>query len=193
MENYKQNFLDLYAENEELVRMAIKEKKDLILNKFVTLISFSYREVDNKKIYDELYALMDSAFIFSYDEKEQFVYKKFLSIDKIKPLSHLFYVELDFRKMDHNMYCDLLANFYPCLSIEDINSIEDSFLHDLATLMLGDNGEYVLILDESKSFKGRVYLPYICKLIGYKDYLNKDEIDMIMDIRDHLNINIEWR
>ena len=193
MDKYLKNFFDLYSNDDEVVQKAIFAKKSWILSIFVTPITFSYIEKDNKKIYEELYSLMDQAFLFSFDKEKKYVYKKWLDEVNLKPLHHAFYAELDFNRLDHDTYCELFANFYPCLNKEDIKSIKDPFLYKLASLMNGKENEYVLLLDYAKSFKGKVYLPYVSKLIAYKDYLNEEEIDMIIDIKEHLNIDVDWR
>ena len=193
MQKSLQNFIDLFSNNDSIVRNALKEKQKWILKTFFTFIDFSSVEKNGKKEYPSIYALMDQALHFELDQKNGFAYRIFTLKENIKLKEHSFYVGYDFTKMNHAMYCDFFANFYPCIGKEDAGYFVEEPLKALANRMIGDKKEYVLILPAEKTFDGNVFFPFSCQIIAKKSFLTEEEIQTICLLAEKLTIEIEWR
>lgn len=192
MYNLVENFLHLFSEDQKTCENALLEKSTWILNSYFALFTLPIVVNDPAIDYQEFYALMDQALVFKESKDHQYVYYKFYSLSK-RINEHQFGVLFDLAKLkeNHKEYLALFANFFPCLTKEEIASIKDPFLHDFAMMMEGKEGEFVLILDKNQTFENKYYMPYMkLILINNKDSLTKEESSIIEDINDKLKVEI---
>lgn len=212
MNKYLENFYNLYSLDDQVCYKAILEKKDWIFRRLFIPVSFTKIVEDGKDLYPELYALMDSSFLFKemYYNRELFEgvdYQKVLGIinkfnEQFRYL-HLyenlnfedkdtFFVEINPFKIDDKVYKDLVSNFYPCF--DSINELELKYdeedMLDLLKLAMFNKEGFVLILSNEALLNNRYYLPVIEK-IHYKSNIGKDKIEAIKEIASSIEVECE--
>jgi hypothetical protein len=213
MNKYLKNFYDLYSEDDQVCYRAILEKKDWLFRKLYIPVSFDKVVEDGKDLYKELYALMDSSFIFKsmYYNKEVFLdthYEDCLQIinafnNQFRYLhlyeeldftlgKDIFFVEIDPFKMDDKVYKDLVSNFYPCFnSPTDLElKYDKNQMIELLKLPMINNHGYVLILAKDVLLNDRYYLPIIKKL-HYSKRIGRDKIEAIEEIANSLQVEVK--
>ena len=213
MNKFLKNFYDLYSEDNQICYKAILEKKDWLFQTLYIPIHFKETIEEEKSLYLELYGLLDTSFEFS---KLEYSKEIFASLDLEKVLKIIskfnekfrflklinklptnfeedtFYVEVNMHKMDDKVYKELVANFYPCLTREELELTydENSDLELLKLPMVGDINEWVLILSNEALLNNRYYLP-LCEMIYYNKNLTKDQKDTILDISEKIEVGVE--
>lgn len=210
MNKYLQNFYNLYSEDDQTCYRAILEKKDWLFRKLYIPVSFDKVVEDGKDLYKELYALMDSSFMFKqmYYKKDVFLDTPYeVCLQMIKTFNEsfrylhlyeeldftlgkdIFFVEIEPSRMDDKVYKDLVSNFYPCFSSPselELEYTKDSMLELLKLPMINLKG-FVLILSKEALLEDRYYLPIISK-IHYSKHIGKDKIEAIEEIASSLEI-----
>lgn len=208
---YLKNFYDLYSLDNATCYQAILQKKDWIFRKLYIPVTFKKVVEDGKDLYPELYALMDSSFIFkklsyrketfldnSYDTclnliskfNEQFAFLYLYEELDFNLDEDVFFVEINPNKMDEKTYKELVTNFYPCFCSP--NDLELRYQNELLELlklpMVNDKG-FVLILAKENLLNDRYYLPIIEK-IHYSKKMSKDKIEALHEISNSLQVEL---
>lgn len=198
MNYYLQNFIDLFSEDDSVVYKALQAKKDWMFRKLYLKVKFT--KVENKKIpYPELFAAMDQTIHFDKLPGESEVIKKFNESFRYKVLTEnldleksSFLIELNLYAMDEKAYKDLVANFYPCMPIEELEITNDGSVLNLLKLpMIGKNGDWVLIISKDQLLNDNYYLPCFKKVILNKKLLNEQEQLTVEEICSNLKIEME--
>ena len=133
MNPYLQNYIHLFSEDQATVIKAVKEKKDWILRPLFLPLDFTQKEDENgKKHFYHLEALLDDVICFSSLKSDlqviqNFRFVKFQTDLMVHSSSFPYaFIQYDFRKIDQKGYQELLANYYPCLSLEELEIKEDA-------------------------------------------------------------------
>lgn len=214
MANFLDNFKRLYSLDRQICYKAVLEKKDWMFRKLYIPITFICEEdKDNKKIYPELYALLDSSFYF---KNLGYSSELFKNIDFLKAMEIInefnkdyaylnllekldyefdkdcFYCEINTYKMEDKVYKELFANFYPTTSnVDDLElHYEKDDLMELIKLPMYQKEGFVLILHKSNLLNNRYYLPIISSLHYSKSRLNEEKIKTIKEIGKKLDVEV---
>jgi hypothetical protein len=198
MNYYLQNFVDLFSEDDSVVYQALQAKKDWMFRKLYLKVKFSKSE-DAKIPYPEIFATMDHAIHFDKLPGESEVIKKFNESYRYKTLTEnieleksSFLIELNLYSMDDKAYRDLVANFYPCMSIDELEIVNDGNVMNLLKLpMIGKKGEWVLVISKDQLLNDNYYLPCFKKIIYGKNCLKEQEMLTVEEICSNLKINME--
>lgn len=207
MNKLLKNFYDLYSNDDSVCYKALLEKKDWMFRKLFVPISFDKVVEDGKDLYPELYGVLDSSFVFKklkYD-KDIFSnldfakcmelitafnnsYRYLNLVEKFTSSQDFFYVELETNKMDEKAYRELVANFYPRLTREELElKYNDNLIELLKLAMVGEDG-YCLILGNDTLINDRYYLPIIKKL-HYSKKMNQNQIEAVKEIAQSLGVD----
>lgn len=211
MNYFLANLYKLYSPDDSVSYQAILEKKNWMFQKLYVPISFKAKIINQKDIYEELYALIDQAFVFkslnyqknkfgNFDSKKikkmidvfnqnySYLYlTNMLDFDKEKDI---FYAEIDLSQIGQEVYRILVANFFPCLKEEDLEIKLDltSIVEIIKLAMLNEKG-FVFILENDKLLDKKLFLPVVKKL-HYKSSLEQEKIDTIEEIGRKLNVEV---
>lgn len=213
MNKFLKNFYNLYSEDNQVCYKAILEKKDWLFQTLYIPIHFKETIEDGKSLYLELYGLLDSSFEFSKLEYSKDIFGS-LDLEKVLKITSnfnekfrflklinkipssfeedTFYVEVNMPKMEDKVYKELVANFYPCLSKEELELTfnENDDLELLKLAMIGDINEWVLILSVDALINNRYYLP-LCEMIHYNKKLTKEQKESIFEISEKIEVGVE--
>lgn len=175
MNPYLQNYIHLFSDDQATVIKAVKEKKDWILRPLFLPLDFTQKEDENgKKHFYHLEALLDDVICFSSLKSDlqviqNFRFVKFQTDLMVHSSSFPYaFIQYDFRKIDQKGYQELLANYYPCLSLEELEIKEDAssnVVEAMKYFMVGEKNEAVLILDAQQLIHDAYYAPVIRQLI----------------------------
>lgn len=169
MNKYLDNFNRLFSDDDKIVYQAILEKKDWLFhplylpgNLDITL------DEQGKKHFKFLESLFDNVILFKKSKNElanNFRYVKFSN--DLSNEEALFFIEYDFTRIDEKGYHAIVANYYPCLSEEElhIDYSSKSVKEILKTMMIGENNESVIILDENALINDAFFAPIIRKVL----------------------------
>lgn len=169
MNKYLDNFNRLFSDDDKIVYQAILEKKDWICRPLYLPGNLDITiDEQGKKHFKFLESLFDNVILFKKSKNElanNFRYVKFsndLSNEKA-----LFFIEYDFTRIDEKGYHAIVANYYPCLSEEElhIDYSSKSVKEILKTMMIGENNESVIILDQSALINDAFFAPIIRKVL----------------------------
>jgi hypothetical protein len=188
----------LFSEDDSVVYQALQAKKDWMFRKLYLKVKFSKSE-DAKIPYPEIFATMDHAIHFDKLPGESEVIKKFNESYRYKTLTEnieleksSFLIELNLYSMDDKAYRDLVANFYPCMSIDELEIVNDGNVMNLLKLpMIGKKGEWVLVISKDQLLNDNYYLPCFKKIIYGKNCLKEQEMLTVEEICSNLKINME--
>ncbi len=186
MNIFLKNLIDLFSDEDPVVYKAVRQKKDwlfvpLFLRGDLEQVKDSqgllhYRKIE--AIYDDVLPfekpLLPKELLLS-DEKKKELDSAFedyrvlkLETDPNNLKDAPFFAEYDFTKIDQRGYHALLANFFPCLSMEELEiSPTDDFslvVNQLKPLMVGPKGQCVLILESHLLIQDSFYAPVLRKI-----------------------------
>lgn len=208
MNKYILNFYDLHSPKDEIVYRAVLEKKDWMFRKLFFECDFRELEVDGVVTYPDLFGLMDQSFVFhklnlnpsNFEKHEKDIkrintafnakYRIRYCSEKIVKRNNnsSFYVEMDFSKLDKKAYNDLVCNFFPCVSnIKDLDLFfdENNEVDLLKYPMIGEDGNWVFILDANLLVNDRCYMQNCLKKIHYdSSMLDEEKIKTLKEIAD---------
>lgn len=208
MNKILENFYKLYSLDNNICYQALIEKKDWIFRKLFVFISFDKKIEVGNDTYPELFALMDSSLIFKKLDYQKEIFGdlnlqfclslinkfnedyRFINLyDHIdKTMEDGFFVELNPNIMDEKAYKELVANFYPKMSKEELElKYTEEMLEILKLAMVGNRG-FCLILSKESLLNDRYYLP-IFKKIYFSKYLNLDQKEAIKEISNNLGVD----
>ncbi len=205
------NLYKLYSFDDSVSYQAILEKKNWMFQKLYVPISFKAKIVNQKDIYEELYALIDQAFVFkslsyqkskygNYDSKkvkkmidifnQNYSYLYLTNVIDFDTEKDIFYAEIDLSKISQETYKILVANFFPCLKEEELEIKLDltSIVEILKLAMLNEKG-FVFILENDKLLDKKLFLPVIKKL-HYQSNLDQEKVETIEEIARRLNVEV---
>lgn len=213
MNDYLKNFFDLYSDDDSVVYKAILAKKDWMFKRLYMPCNFLYKLVDNKPEYIDLFSLMDHTINFEplilndqlfedheelsidaitkFNEKYRvrYFYEKYFNL--LEPST--FWVELDFGYLDDKGYKDLVANFYPCLSKDDLElnyDFED--VRELLKLaMFNEDKSYVAILDKNALINDRFYAPVVRRIIYDPSHFDETKITVLKELASNLEVELK--
>ncbi len=213
MNKYLKNFLDLYSEDDSIVYKAILEKKDWLFKKLYMPCNFLSVRINNENVYPDLFALMDKTINFEplalhdsvFEDHEElyiptmnkfnecfrvrYFYDHYFTL--VEPTT--FWVEIDFGFLDDKGYKDLVANFFPCLTKEELELTYDfSDIKELLKLAMCHEieGSYVAILDKNNLINDRFLAPVVRKII-YSSTLSENKIAALRELAKNLNVALE--
>lgn len=211
MNYFLTNLYKLYSSDDSVSYQAILEKKNWMFQKLYVPISFKSKIVNQKDIYEELYALIDQAFVFkslsyqkskygNYDSKkvkkmidifnQNYSYLYLTNVIDFDTEKDIFYAEIDLSKISQETYKILVANFFPCLKEEELEIKLDltSIVEILKLAMLNEKG-FVFILENDKLLDKKLFLPVIKKL-HYQSNLDQEKVETIEEIARRLNVEV---
>jgi len=191
MNVFLKNLLDLFSDEDPVVYKAVRQKKDwLFVPLFLRGDLVQVKDSQGLLHYRKIEAIYDDVLHF---EKAAIPHELLLSNEKKKKLNSAydayrvlkletdsnnlkdapFFAEYDFTKIDQRGYHALLANFFPCLSIEELEiSTNDDFslvVNQLKPLMVGPKGQCVLILESHLLIQDAFYAPVLRKIHANPD------------------------
>lgn len=205
------NYYNLFSKDDDVFRNAIKIKWNWMFRRLFFPVTFNYTLEDGKKMYNDLYALMDQTILFkkadfslelftSKEQKEKFdrefndYFRFAYCYEKIPSnLIDTFFVELDFRNIETKVYQQLVGNFFPCLEKKEDLDLWYEEKNDVDLLkfpMYGEYRKWVFILSKDLLANDRYYLP-IMKKIYYSSSLEDDKIEAIKEIAKSIGIESE--
>ena len=214
MNQYLKNLNELYSIDDNVSQKAFFEKSSWIFKKLYVPIYFSKKIENNLEIYEELYALLDSSFLFKKLSLDDFTFKnvkldraKYLQKEFNKNYSYLvleneidrkikngFYVEIDMSKnTDFSLFCLLSANFFPCFSSSkelELDYYSNDSINVLKLPMVRESGN-VIILPDSSLVNGRLYNTII-KEIYYSKELSLEQKETIEEIGKRLKVKVNY-
>ncbi len=195
----KDLLIDLYSDDRVKVYNALMAKKNWILDQYYLAIDFSPTINDNKKTYPQLYAIIDEGIYFKKCHSDNMNYQKYFdnlsSIDLVKKQNIVlekskFYLGLDFKKIDDNVYKLLFPNFYFKGSSKEFLGIDDPFLKAFSSLLIGNNDEATIILSNDQLLNGILPLKIANEIIIKKELLTKEEYETILEISNKTGLKI---
>lgn len=169
MNKYLDNFNRLFSDDDKIVYQAILEKKDWICRPLYLPGNLDITiDEQGKKHFKFLESLFDNVILFKKSKNElanNFRYVKFSN--DLSNEEALFFIEYDFTRIDEKGYHAIVANYYPCLSEEElhIDYSSKSVKEILKTMMIGENNESVIILDQSALINDAFFAPIIRKVL----------------------------
>ncbi|MBE6143352.1 MAG: hypothetical protein E7177_05150 [Erysipelotrichaceae bacterium] len=205
------NYYHLFSKDENVFRNAIKLKWNWMFKRLFFPVTFECTIENGKEMYYDLYALMDQTVLFkkadfplelfdSLEQKEKFdnefneYFRYAYCYEKIpNNLKDTFFVEMDFRNVDVDIYKQLVGNFYPCIDKKEDLDLWYEEKNDVDLLkypMYGEFRKWVFILSKDKVPYDRYYLPIIKKIYFRKD-LDSDKIEAIQEIAKCLEVETE--
>ncbi len=186
MNLFLKNFLELFSDDDKTIYQALLTKKDwLFVPLFLKGDLDQVTDSQGLKHYRMIEALYDEVLPFEkvklpkdlgYSEQQQTKLNEslenyrllFLETDKKSCSGAPFFAEFDFTKIDQRGYHSLLANFFPCLSKEELelDPLADvsQAVNQLKPLMIGPKGRYVLILESHLLIQDSFYAPVLRKI-----------------------------
>ena len=168
MNKYLDNFNRLFSDDDKVVYQAILEKKDWLFHPLYLSGNLDITlDEQGKKHFKFLESLFDNVILFKKSKNElanNFRYVKFSN--DLSNEEALFFIEYDFTRIDEKGYHAIVANYYPCLSEEElhIDYSSKSVKEVLKTMMIGENNESVIILDQSALINDAFFAPIIRKV-----------------------------
>ena len=168
MNKYLDNFNRLFSDDDKIVYQAILEKKDWLFHPLYLSGNLDITlDEQGKKHFKFLESLFDNVILFKKSKNE--LAKNFRYVKFSNDLSNeeaLFFIEYDFTRIDEKGYHAIVANYYPCLSEEElhIDYSSKSVKEVLKTMMIGENNESVIILDQSALINDAFFAPIIRKV-----------------------------
>ena len=213
MNTYLKNLNDLYSPSNEVSQRAFFEKSSWIFKKLYVPIYFNKKIENGLEVYPELYALLDSSFLFKKLSLDDFTFKKvkleraralqeefninysYLYLEEeINKIKNGFYVEIDMSKnTDFSLFSLLSANFFPCFSSSkelELDYYDDDPLNILKLPMVRERGN-VIILPDSSLVNGRLYHSII-KEIHCSKTLTLEQIETIEEIGKRLKVKVNY-
>lgn len=169
MNKYLDNFNRLFSDDDKIVYQAILEKKDWLFHPLYLSGNLDITlDEQGKKHFKFLESLFDNVILFKKSKNElanNFRYVKFSN--DLSNEEALFFIEYDFTRIDEKGYHAIVANYYPCLSEEElqIDYSSKSVKEILKTMMIGENNESVIILDENALINDAFFAPIIRKVL----------------------------
>lgn len=186
MNVFLKNFLDLFSEEDPIIYKALLAKKDwLFVPLFLRGDLNQIEDAQGLTHYRKIEALLDDVLPFdkpvlpggfqlSDDKKKELLsaYEAYrvlrFETDKKTLKDAPFFAEYDFTKIDQRGYHALLANFFPCLSSEELELRQEDdwtkVANQLKPLMLGPSGQCVLILESHLLIQDAFYAPVLRKI-----------------------------
>ncbi len=186
MNVFLQNLMDLFSDEDPIIYKAVRQKKDwlfvpLFLRGDINQVADSQGLIHYRKIealVDDVLpfekAVLPEELSLSSDKEAEIksAYKAYrvlrLETDPTMLSDAPFFVEYDFTKIDQRGYHALLANFFPCLSVEELDiKASDDFskvVNQLKPLMVGPHGQCVLILENHLLIQDSFYAPVLRKI-----------------------------
>ncbi len=186
MNVFLKNLLDLFSDEDPIIYKAVRQKKDwLFVPLFLRGDLEQVKDSQGLLHFRKIEALLDDVLPF---EKTRLPEEIALSEEKKKELFSAheayrvlrletdsttlkdapFYAEYDFTKIDQRGYHALLANFFPCLSMEELeitpNDDYSMVVNQLKPLMVGPKGQCVLILESHLLIQDSFYAPVLRKI-----------------------------
>ena len=168
MNKYLDNFNRLFSDDDKVVYQAILEKKDWLFHPLYLSGNLDITlDEQGKKHFKFLESLFDNVILFKKSKNElanNFRYVKFSN--DLSNEEALFFIEYDFTRIDEKGYRAVVANYYPCLSEEElhIDYSSKSVKEVLKTMMIGESNESVIILDQSALINDAFFAPIIRKI-----------------------------
>lgn len=213
MNQYLKNLNELYSTDDNVSQKAFFEKSSWIFKKLYVPIYFSKKIENNLEIYEELYALLDSSFLFKKLSLDDFTFKnvkldraKYLQKEFNKNYSYLvldneinkikngFYVEIDMSKnTDFSLFSLLSGNFFPCFSSSkelELDYYDDDPLNILKLPMVRERGN-VIILPDNSLVNGRLYHSLIKEIHCSKE-LSLEQKETIEEIGKRLKVKVNY-
>lgn len=167
MNLYLKNLRNLFSDDDKIMYRALLEKKEWINHSFFVVGSL----MDNQDIED------------IFDRKIRF--KKLLINQEVNDNYRVLYlydkrpetinddefvIKYDFSLLNEREYKMLFANFYPCLTQEDIALKEESSLVKIMkTFMRDDLGDKVIIMDNNDLISSCFPCQIISEIVIYKN------------------------
>jgi hypothetical protein len=186
MNVFLKNLLDLFSDEDPVIYKAIRQKKDwLFVPLFLRGDLDQIKDIQGLLHFRKIEALLDDVLPF---EKPRIPEEISLSNEKRKELDSAyegyrvlrletdihtlkdapFFAEYDFTQIDQRGYHALLANFYPCLSAEELEIKPDDdysmVVNQLKPLMVGPKGQCILILESHLLIQDSFYAPVLRKI-----------------------------
>ncbi len=190
MKKCLKNFKDLFSLDKETIYKALLEKKNLINGIFYADYSFCFHKENDKLIYDDLFSLLNNSLYLKNDKSEVFSYRYFeKNISYVKSEGH-FVVKFDFTNLSEKVYKELFANFFQCISKEEITFFDNEIMDELIKIMISSS-DFVLILEKANLLNGCYYLPNIVKEIIYdKEFIDEEKEETLKEIASSLDIKL---
>lgn len=170
MNKYLDNYYRLFSEDDKEVYKAVLEKKDWVLVPLFLPgdLSITHDE-KGQKHFKGIEALFDDVIPFEKlddDKLDGFRFVKFKKSIKGDKHPH-FYIEYDFNKIDQKGYQTIVANFYPCMTKEELDIIKESsdIKELLKRFMIGNDNEAVIILHEQNLLNNAFFAPVMRRVI----------------------------
>jgi hypothetical protein len=203
MKNELDNLYHLFSDNDQEVYQALIDKKDWLFTPLFLRGDLNQVMDDlGKAHYRKIESLVDEVLPF---EKVTLGTNLGLEKDKIillqNSIEHFrtlylernvadvcdapFFVEYDFAKIDNRSYYALLANFYPCMSQDELeinyNEVTNSIVEQLKLMMIGPKGRFVLIIESSLLINDSFFAPYMVRIHANRnaDFLLREELRQI--------------
>lgn len=213
MNEYLLNLYELFSESDEVVFKALQKKKDWMFRKLYIPYNFKMVMEDGKETYPDIFSILDKTINFDdlvlspkdlldYEENYIKVLNAFNQRFKVRYLyekpvkmndESTFYMEIDFTKIDEKGYKELVANFFPCLKLSeldiDYNSLDVIELLKYA-MIKSNHDKWVLILDKSNLLNNRFYADVFTKIV-VSPKLNNKYLKALEDLVETLNVPIE--
>lgn len=201
------NLMDLYSNDEEVRLEALLAKKEWILDRFYVPYSLLPLEQDDDGVSD-LHALKNKALPFhkftlkgvmtksllSLSERFNQRYRRlkiYESLPNKRSHHHIFYVLVDFRKIDRDEYKVLLPLFFYCLTkdiLEDL-TLPNDIRKVIALAIEGKEDEAMQIVDIKHLNKNMLKIDGFMKIYAYDD-MTKDELSTIKDMAKYLHLPV---
>lgn len=199
MNKYINNFINLFSNDNNTIYKAILEKKDWILDEYYIELDFVPSKVDGLDVYPKVFALLDGGVYMNpcilEDDKENMLvsinsYLDLFAKDHIPFKKGHFYVGLNFKRIEDNVYKELCANFYPKFDEGEFDKTDDELINAFAKFMYGKNGEYVLLLSNSLLMRQVYPLEIAFEVVYKKDTLTSYQVEALNDFATRMHISL---